>query len=468
MQGDKKYCIIQEDFWFLERNLNIMQKSKKKNLSPSKILLLSFVVIIVIGTFFLSLPMSHYDGMEQNPLTALFTATSAVSVTGLSVVDVSKTYNYFGKTIILILIQLGGLGIMTFSSIIMLLLGKRITYEEKKILKEDLNQETLGGIIKFIRKLVGIVISIELMGALLLFFRFKKHYPLLKAVYYSIFHSVSAFCNAGFSLFTDSLEGFQNDYLINLTISFLIILGGMGFAVVNSYIVFFKTRRKKFNLTSKLAIRITLALLVLGTIAFYFIEKDNPATIGNLPFIDQLTVSYFQSVTTRTAGFNTVSMGHLRPASIFIFIILMFIGASPGSTGGGIKTTTFGVIVFYTIGMIKGKKDINISNRRISWQILNRSIAILIISLMYLAVVITVLMIVEEREFVKLVFEAVSAFGTVGLSMGITSNLHFVSKLIIIFTMLIGRVGPLTFALAIGENYKKSKIRYPKENILVG
>lgn len=445
-----------------------MYGNKKKNHSPSKILLLSFVIIILVGTFFLSLPISCYDGARQSILTALFTATSAVSVTGLSVVDVSTTYNYFGKTIILILIQLGGLGIMTFSSIIMLILGKRITYEEKKILKEDLNQETLGGIIKFIKRLVGIVIGIEVAGALLLFIGFKARYTFWKAVYYSVFHSVSAFCNAGFSLFTDSLEGFQSDYLINFTISFLILIGGIGFAVVNSYIIFFRTRKKKFNLTSKVAIRVSLVLLVVGTLAFYFIERNNPATIGNLSFLDKLTASCFQSVTTRTAGFNTIAIGSLKPASIFIFIILMFIGASPGSTGGGIKTTTFGVIIFYTIGMIKGKKDINISNRRISWQILNRSIAILTISLMYLAVVITILMMVEEREFTKLVFEAVSAFGTVGLSMGITADLTVVSKLMIIVTMLVGRVGPLTFTLAIGENYKKSKIRYPKENILVG
>jgi trk system potassium uptake protein TrkH len=255
---------------------------------------------------------------------------------------------------------------------------------------------------------------------------------------------------------------------MNFTISFLIIIGGIGFAVVNSYILFFKTGQKKFNLTSKVAIRVSLALLIMGTLAFYFIERNNPSTIGSLSFVDKLTASCFQSVTTRTAGFNTVAIGSLKPASIFIFIILMFIGASPGSTGGGIKTTTFGVIIFYTIGMIKGKKDINISNRRISWQILNRSIAILTISLMYLAVVITVLMMVEEREFTKLVFEAVSAFGTVGLSMGITAELSILSKLMIIVTMLVGRVGPLTFTLAIGENYKKSKIRYPKENILVG
>lgn len=445
-----------------------MQSKAKKILSPSKILLLSFISIILLGTLFLSLPISYFEGVEHSVLTALFTSTSAVCVTGLSVVDVSKTYTYFGKTIILILIQLGGLGIMTFSSILMLLIGKKITYEEKKILKEDLNSETLGGIIKFIRRLVAIVISIELIGAFFLFLSFRKDLSLVKAIYFSIFHSISAFCNAGFSLFTDSLEGFTDSYLINITISILIILGGIGFAVINSYLLFFRTKKKKFNLTSKLAMRVSLILIFSGTILFFIIEYTNPETIGNLSLSEKLLASMFQSVTTRTAGFNTVSMSSLRPASIFMFLILMFIGASPGSTGGGLKTTTFGVLFYYTAGMIRGQKDINISNRRISWQILNRSIAILVISIIYVIIVIMSILLIEENSFVEIIFEVISAFGTVGLSMGLTSSLSEYSRLIIILTMLVGRAGPLTFALAIGEKYKKSNLRYPKENILVG
>ncbi len=445
-----------------------MLKRLKKNLTPSKILLLSFVVIILIGTVLLSLPISYYKKGDYSPLTALFTATSAVSVTGLSVVDVSKTYNYFGKTIILILIQLGGLGIMTFSSILMMLIGKRISYEEKKILKEDLNQEALGGIVRFIRTLMAIVFTIEGVGALLLFTQFRKDYSFLKATYYSVFHSVSAFCNAGFSLFTDSLEGFKGNYIINLTIAGLIVLGGIGFAVINSYILFFKTRRKKFNLTSKLALKITVLLLVSGTVLFYFVERTNPATIGNLTFVEKWVASFFQSVTTRTAGFNSVSMEKMRPASIFMFLLFMFVGASPGSTGGGIKTTTFGVILFYIIGIIRGESDINISNRRISWEVLNRAMVILVISLLYVSFVSLALLSIEQGDFVKIVFEAVSAFGTVGLSMGLTPELSTVSRVIIIITMLIGRAGPLTVALAVGEKKKKLRIRYPKENILVG
>lgn len=445
-----------------------MLKRLKKNLTPSKILLLSFVVIILIGTVFLSLPIASYEGVENSPLTALFTATSAVSVTGLSVVDVSTTYNYFGKTIILILIQLGGLGIMTFSSILMMIIGKRISYEEKKILKEDLNQEALGGIVRFIRTLMAIVFTIEGVGAILLFTQFRKDYSFLKAIYYSVFHSVSAFCNAGFSLFSDSLEGFKGNFVVNMTISGLIILGGIGFAVINSYILFFKTRRKKFNLTSKLALKITVLLLISGTVLFYFVERTNPATIGNLTFVEKWIASFFQSVTTRTAGFNSVPMDKMKPASIFMFLLFMFVGASPGSTGGGIKTTTFGVILFYIIGIIRGESEINISNRRISWEVLNRAMVILVISLLYVSFVSLALLSIEQGDFVKIVFEAVSAFGTVGLSMGLTPELSTASRVIIIITMLIGRAGPLTVALAVGEKKKKLKIRYPKENILVG
>lgn len=445
-----------------------MNKKSKRELTPSQILILSFLIIIAIGTLLLTLPAAKMPGEKAGPFTALFTATSAVSVTGLSIVDVSKTYSYFGKTIILILIQLGGLGIMTFSSIIMMLIGKKITYEEKKLIQEDLNQEALGGIIRFVRRLILIVVTIEAGGALLLFIAFVKYMSIKKAIYFAVFHSISAFCNAGFSLFSNGLEGFSGDVLINLTVSLLIILGGIGFAVINSYILFVKTRKKKFNLTSKLALKITTLLLISGTVLFFILESENPGTIGNLPFFEKVLASFFQSTTTRTAGFNTVPMGNMKPATVFLFLIFMMIGASPGSTGGGIKTTTFGVIFFYIVGIVRGRKDINISNRRISWEILNRAIVIFSISVSYTSIVILAMLAIEQRNYIEILFEAVSAFGTVGLSMGITADLSIYSQIIIIITMLIGRVGPLTFALAVGEKTKPMKYRYPKENILVG
>ncbi|TDT71788.1 trk system potassium uptake protein TrkH [Hypnocyclicus thermotrophus] len=439
----------------------------KSSMTPSEILILSFIIIITIGTILLSLPVAKLD-KSAGVFTALFTATSAVSVTGLSVVDISKTYSYFGKTVILILIQLGGLGIMTFSSILALLIGRKISYEEKKILKEDLNQEALGGIIRFVRKIIYIVLSIETIGAIFLFLSFIKIMPLKKAIYFSIFHSVSAFCNAGFSLFSTGLEGFYGDININLVISFLIILGGIGFAVIDSLIQYIRTKKAKFNLTSKLALIITGILIIVGSITFFIFERKNNLTIGNMSLFNKIIASFFQSVTTRTAGFNTVSMSNLKPATIFMMLIFMMIGASPGSTGGGIKTTTFGVLVFYIIGIVKGQKDINISNRRISWEILNRALVIFAISIIYVLFIIFLILMIEEKDFMKIIFEVVSAFGTVGLSMGITADLSLASKILIIITMLIGRVGPLTFALALGERAKRISYRYPKENILVG
>ncbi len=445
-----------------------MKKLSFRRLSPSRILVSSFIIIISIGTFFLSLPVAVMPAERISVLTALFTATSAVSVTGLSVVDVSKTFSPFGKAVILILIQLGGLGIMTFSSILMMAIGKKITYHERKILKEDVNWENTGDVLKFIRKLIRIVVSIELVGVVFLTIGFLKEMPLKRAFYFGVFHSVSAFCNAGFSLFSDSLVGFKGNYLINLTISLLIIFGGIGFSVINSSLSFFKTKVVRFNLTSKLAIIISVFLTIFGMIAFFLMEHGNAETIGALKFHEKVLASFFQSVTTRTAGFNTVAVEKLEPATVFIFLLLMFIGASPGSTGGGIKTTTFGVIIFYVVAIIRGNKDVEVTNRRITWEILNRAVAILVISFAYISLIILLILMTSNLDFEKVIFEVVSAFGTVGLSMGITSSLNTFSRILIIVTMLIGRVGPLTFALAFGEKLKVKSYRYPKENILVG
>ncbi|MGM0507612.1 MAG: TrkH family potassium uptake protein [Fusobacteriota bacterium] len=451
--------------------MKILKKSKEKRvkLTPSQILVSSFLIIIAVASIVLMLPIATPKGKGGiDFLTSLFTITSAVSVTGLSVVDVSKTFSIFGKTVIMIVFQLGGLGIMTFSSLIMYLIGKKITYQEKRILQEDLNQEKVGGILHFMERLAVIVITIEGVGALLLFSTFRHDFETGTAIYYAIFHSISAFCNAGFSLFTNSFEIYSGDITVNLVISSLIILGGIGFAVINSSIYYLKTGISNFSLTSKVALKISAWLLLIGTLFIFFTEYSNLNTIGNFSLSDKLLASYFQSVTTRTAGFNTISMGMMTPSTIFMFLFLMFVGASPGSTGGGIKTTTFGVIFYSVLSTLKNKKDINVGNRRVSWHILNRAIAILFISLLFIFLITLSILIVEGREFVQVLFEVVSAFGTVGLSMGITSSLSDFSRVLIIITMLVGRVGPLTAALAFGEDFKTSKHRYPEENILVG
>lgn len=445
-----------------------MNINSLKKLSPSRKLILGFFIAIFVGTLLLMMPFSLNEGQKLSFLDSLFTITSAMCVTGLSVIDVSKVLSFYGQIILLVFIQLGGLGVMTFSSLIFLMIGKRLSYHERELLREERNAESNGEIISFVKGLIATVFIIESVGAVFLTLEFLKEFPMQKAIYFGIFHSISAFCNAGFALFSNNLENYSKNFGVNMTVSYLIIIGGIGFSVINSVLMAVRKNVKRFTLTSKVSILISIILTFGGMALFMLLEYKNPATIGNMGFFQKLLASFFQSVTTRTAGFNTVPMGSLTGGTIFMFCILMFIGASPGSTGGGIKTTTLGVMVFYVIGVVKGKENIEIFNRRIGWEILNRALAILVISIVYVSGVILLMMMTENFRFEEIVFEVVSAFGTVGLTLGITPELSIFSKLLIIMTMFIGRLGPLTFALALGENKVKENYKYPKENILVG
>lgn len=439
-----------------------------KKLSPSRKLILGFLLAIILGTLLLMMPFSLRKGEELNFLESMFTIVSAICVTGLTVVDVSKVFSPVGDLIILFFIQLGGLGVMTFSSIIFLVMGKRMTFHERELLKEERNADSSGEISNFIKKLLLTVFVIESIGALILALEFAKEMPFGKAIFFGIFHSISAFCNAGFALFSTSLEAYKANPVINLTIAYLITLGGIGFAVINSVIMVIRRGIDRFNLTSKVAIIISMILTFGGMVVFFVLEYSNPATLGELNFFQKILASYFQSVTLRTAGFNTIPLQDLRASTIFICCILMFIGASPGSTGGGIKTTTFGIILFYVIGIVKKRENIEIFNRRLDWEVMNRALAILVLALTYVSAIITLLLILEDFPVEEIIFEVISAFGTVGLTLGITPELTSMSKILIIITMFVGRLGPLTFALAIGESKTKALIKYPKENILVG
>lgn len=439
-----------------------------KKMSPSRKLILGFLFAILVGTLLLLMPFSLREGEKINFLESMFTIVSAICVTGLTVVDVSKVFSPIGDGIIIFFIQLGGLGVMTFSSILFLVMGKRMTFHERELLKEERNAVSNGEILNFIKKLFLTVFVIESIGALILAWEFSKEMEWNRAIFYGIFHSISAFCNAGFALFTNNLENYKANPIINLTIGYLITLGGIGFAVITSVIMAIRRGIDRFNLTSKVAIIISVILTFGGMILFFLLEYSNPSTLGDLNFIQKILASYFQSVTLRTAGFNTIPLRDLRPATIFICCILMFIGASPGSTGGGIKTTTFGVILFYVIGVVKKKEYIEIFNRRLDWEIMNRALAILVLAITYVCTIITLMLIIENFNTEDIIFEVISAFGTVGLTLGITPDLTAVSKVLLIITMFVGRLGPMTFALAIGESKKKALIKYPKENILVG
>jgi trk system potassium uptake protein TrkH len=291
---------------------------------------------------------------------------------------------------------------------------------------------------------------------------------LLDAIFYSIFHSISAFCNAGISIFPDNLLSYSDSIIINFTISSLIIIGGIGFAVIYSFIDKIKDRKKESTLTTKVAVRITIWLLVIGFFVIIITEYNNPETIGTMSFFDKIMASFFQSATVRTAGFYTISVDKLMPGTRYLFYLFMFIGASPGSTGGGVKTTTFGVIIYSIIAIIRNKKDVTIINRRISWHIINRALAILVISISYVSVITFAILIFEERDLIDIIFETMGAFSTAGFSTGITPTLHDFSKILLMLTMIIGRLGPLTFAIALGEELKVAKYRYPRENILIG
>lgn len=443
---------------------------KKIKLSPYILILLSFAIMMFLGALLLCLPLAQISGKSGNFLENLFTATSALCVTGLVVNDISITYTIFGKIVILILIQLGGLGVLTVSSMVILSISRKMGYYTKKIVSEDINYNILTEIPRYLKNVSIVVFGIEFVGAVLLFFEFSKKLPFIQAVGYSIFHSVSAFCNAGFALFSNNMENYTGNILINFVITSLIILGGLGFAaILDVYNVIKKTRRK-LSTSTHLAIAMTIFLICFGAIMTFILEYSNKGTIGNLSLHDKLLSSYFQSVTLRTAGFQTIDLATLTTPTIIIYLFLMFIGASPGSTGGGLKTTTLGILLLGVMNAITGKEDIEYRRRRLSWQTFNKACAILMLSLFYLFVMIIIMSIFDSSKgFLPLLFELISAFGTVGLSMGVTAKLSIISKLIIILTMYIGRVGPLTIMYALSKKKcREGKYKYPEETILIG
>lgn len=444
----------------------LRQKLSKFELNPPRVLALGFASLILLGGILLNLPIATQNGQSIGLINAIFTSASAVCVTGLVVVNTGLYWSLFGQIVIIILIQMGGLGFMTMATIVALILGKKITLKERLIIKEQLNQETMSGLVKLTKYVILSTFLIEGIGALLLSIRFIPLYGWVKGIWFSVFHAISAFCNAGFDITGDSLVPFVGDYIINLTIAGLIILGGLGFSV---YIDISKNKNlKKLHLHSKLVLSITGILLLIGMALFFLIEFGNPIALKGLSLSEKLLASFFQSTVTRTAGFNSVNISVIRDTSAFLFIILMFIGGSPGSTAGGIKTTTIGVLALTTIALIKGDRDVVAFKRRISDDVINKSLSIVMIGLLLIIVVSFILTITESGIFLDLLFETTSAFATVGLSRGVTPNLTNIGKTIIMLTMYAGRVGPLTMAFAFGQKKKHKKYRYSEGNIIVG
>jgi len=439
---------------------------KNKEFTSAQFLVIGYFIVIFSGSILLMLPMATTAEGSMGFINALFTSTSATCVTGLIVVNTSTAFTVFGQLVIMFLIQIGGIGIMTMSSLIALVIGRKIGLKERLLIKDDLDHLQMSGMVRLVKYVLTFTFVIEGTAALILFIRFIFDYSFWRALYLAIFHSVSAFNNAGFDLFGNSLEGFTGDIVVNFVVMALIVLGGIGFAVMAE--LYDNRRIKNFTLQTKMVLIFTLLLIVIGFFSFLFLEYNNPATIGNLPFGEKLLASLFLSITPRTAGFNTVPTGQLHSSTLFLTIVLMFIGASPGSTGGGIKTTTFGVLLMTVWNLIKGKDDIEVFKRRLEKDIVFKAVVTTFLALTLVIVVTMILSITEGKNFMSIMFETVSAFGTVGLSTGITSTLSEIGKALITFTMFVGRVGPLTLALALAERKRKGVYHYPKENIMVG
>ena len=445
---------------FIKKHLNRLE------LNPPRFLALGFSILIILGAILLNLPISTKNGESIGFINALFTSASAVCVTGLVVVNTAEYWSLFGQITILILIQIGGLGLMTMATIVSLILGKRIGLTERLIIKEQLNQSTMSGLVKLTKYVILSTFIIEGIGAFLLSTRFIPIYGFIKGLWFSIFHAISAFCNAGFDITGNSIVPFVGDFIVNITICFLVIFGGLGFSVL---IDILNTKNfKKLHLHSKLVISITIILIIAGMLIFLIIERNNPDTLLNLTGKEKFLSSFFQSVISRTAGFNSVDISKINDTTAFIMIILMYVGGSPASTAGGIKTTTFGTTLLTTIAVIKGNKDVVIFNKRLNQDIINRSIAIVSIGLILILTVSIILTITEKSLFLDVLFETTSAFGTVGLSRGITPSLSNIGKIMISLTMYTGRVGSLTMAFAFAQRQKQDLYRYSEGNIMVG
>jgi trk system potassium uptake protein TrkH len=431
------------------------------------------------GTLLLALPLAR-AGEPVSLLDALFTATSAVCVTGLTVVDTGTRFSPAGQAVVLALIQVGGLGLMTFAVFAGVVLGRRVAFTDRMVIQDSMHHTPKAGVRRLVRYVVGFTLATEATGALLLWLRFRGQFPAGEAVWQSVFHSVSAFCNAGFGLLPDNLVPYRGDLLVNLAVTGLIVVGGLGF-LVNMELRDQAALRLRgrhaplLSLHARLVLVVTAALLAGGALVILFLEWDN--TLSGLPLGERLLASWFQSVTPRTAGFNTIDFGRVSSDTLFFVIFLMFVGASPGSTGGGIKTTTFGLLFALVVARWRGRGRATVFSRTIPHAVMDRALLLALLAWALVSLAIGLLVLTEthgtpfgeaEPRFVALMFEAVSAFGTVGLSTGVTPSLSGAGKLVLIALMFVGRVGPLTLVLAVGPRQERGRFRYAEENVMVG
>ncbi|MBB6097962.1 trk system potassium uptake protein TrkH [Deinobacterium chartae] len=438
--------------------------------TPPQLIALTFALGIVIGGLLLALPFAHAPGKHVSLLTAFFTATSALCVTGLNVVDPGTTWSLAGQIIILLLIQVGGLGIVTFGTLFAFLSGRRIGFGERLRLAQQLNALEVGGVVDLLRRIVLYTAVIEGIGALLLYPRFAALEGPLRGAYFAVFHAVSAFNNAGFALYPDNLMRFVSDPLITGVISALVISGGLGFLTFIGLQLYRRDPRAfRLSLNTRIALATTAFLLLAGTLTVAAFEWNNPKTLGPLPLGGKLLGSVFQAVVPRTAGFNSVDYGGLTQATLFITTLLMFVGANPGSTGGGIKTTTFFVLVTSAWSMVRGRGEMVAFRRRIDSELVVRAGVVTVLSLTLVVTALLVLTLTDAKlPFLNLAFEAFSAFATVGLSINTTPLISPAGQIVLILLMYLGRIGPLTFAIALARPSRRG-VGYPADrNVLIG
>ncbi len=438
-------------------------KYKQSILNPPRTLLFLFIIISSLGTILLKLPQATTSPITW--LDAWFTAISAITVTGLVVVDTGSIYTIFGQVVIMMLIQLGGLGIMSFAVVIFILIGKKIGISQRLLISQALNQKGMGGIIKLVRSLLVFSILIELIGALILSIKWIPMYGLVKGLYAAIFHSISAYNNAGFSIWSDSLSSFVDDPVVNLVITLLFILGGIGFTVL----IDLKEKKhfRELSLHTKLMVIGSIVINAVAFVVIVILEWNNNGTLGQLSSAGKGWGAFFQAVSPRTAGFNTIDIGSMEEATLFFMIGLMFIGAGSASTGGGIKLTTFIAMLLSVNTFLKGKNEVTIFRKTLAFSIIIKALAITVISTGVVFVGVFILELTQDSPFIVNLFEVVSAFGTVGLSMGLTSSLDVIGKITLIVIMMVGKLGPLTLAFVFSSK-KTPKIRYPEEDVLTG
>lgn len=452
----------------------LIRRLVARMLTPSRIFMLSFAVVILVGAFLLYLPFS-YTTRPLSFVDALFTSASAVCVTGLASIDIGKNLSLTGQVITLVLLQVGGLGIITFSVILFGLMGRGVSFKGREIAQSTFLHTPRRDFLVIIKWVFISTAIIESLGTLILFLRFLSDFPVGRAFYLALYHAVSAFNNCGYSLFSDNLMSYQGDWTINVTIMLLIILGGIGFIV--QYELFMKCRgkQKRLSIHAKIVLMMTGILILGGAALFYLFEMHY--MVKDMPLSTGILASFFHSVSSRTSGFNTVDISRLTNATLLLLIILMFIGASPGSTGGGIKTTSFTILLMMIWNRLRGSEQVNLFNRTIPAEILTRTLAIVLTSAFFVFVITSILLLlgseagmnpVETRHFfVEYLFETVSAFGTVGLSMNVTSKLNDLQKMAVIVIMFAGRVGPLTLAFSWYSRRRKS-LTYAEEPVMVG